>query len=157
MVQVEDKWWPGWSAVRWSWWECELIWEQKGKVELGGYEGCWEEMSERECHGKHHRAVTGLLLLPIMLKLMQMAILSSECCVCVCLQGFTLECYFIPGFFVNFKPIRLSCSVNCRIFDNIPGLYTLKCKKAVCDRVSSKVQPNILDVQKCLRDTVEFS
>lgn len=120
--------------------EKQPIWEQKGKVELGGYADVGSEMSEREMPWKASQwavAMTVLVLL-IMLKLMQMAILSSsECCVCVCLQGFTLECYFYP-WVPNLNRTRLeSCSVNCRIFDNIPGLYTLNARRQCVHRVPS--------------------
>lgn len=67
--------------------EKQPVWEQNLKGKLGGYDDVGSEMSEREKPWKASGwavAMTILVLL-IMLKLMQMAILfSSECCVCVC-------------------------------------------------------------------------
>ena len=113
--------------------EKQPIWEQNFKVELGGYDDVGSEMSEREMPWKASwwAVAMTILVLLIMLKLMQMAILfSSECsvcvcvcmCVCVCVQAFALE-YHIYPWVPNLNPTRLeSCSVNCRLFDSIPGL-----------------------------------
>lgn len=88
--------------------EKQPIWEQKGKVELGGYADVGSEMSEREMPWKASQwavAMTVLVLL-IMLKLMQMAILSSsECCVCVCVsKALHLNVTSIPGFLTSTIP-----------------------------------------------------
>lgn len=72
--------------------EKQPVWQQKGQVELGGYADVGSEMREREMPRKASGwavAVTILVLL-IMLKLMQMAILSSsECCMCVSARLYT--------------------------------------------------------------------
>ena len=138
--------------------EKQPVWQQKGKVELGGYADVGSEMREREMLWKASGwavAMTILVLL-IMLKLMQMAVLSSsECCVCVCvcLQAFTLECHFYP-WVPNLNHTRLErCSVKCRMFDNIPGLYTLNARRQYVHGVPSFQ----LDNQKCLQTLWNFS
>lgn len=61
-------------------------------MELGGYADVGSEMREREMPRKASgwAAAVTILVLLIMLKLMQMAILSSsECCMCVSARLYT--------------------------------------------------------------------
>lgn len=159
MVQVEDN--DGQARrYQWSWWEAAHL---GAEGESGARRICWcwewnewernamESITVGCCYDRscfaHHVKINadGYFILFWML------------CVCVCLQGFTLECHFYP-WVPNLNHTRLeSCSVNCRIFDNIPGLYTLNARRQCVHRVpSSKGTTKMSWQPKMSSDTVEF-
>ena len=80
-------------------------------------------------------AMTVLVLL-IMLEMMHMAILSSSVChlcvcVCVCVcacEPLRVSVTSVPGFPRLDTTMLENCSVNCRMFNNIPDLYTLNAR-----------------------------
>ena len=106
-------------------------------------------------------AMTVLVLL-IMFEIMQMAILSSSVChLCVCVCVCARECVCkplhlsvpsVPGFPRLDTTMLENCSVNCRMFNNIPDLYTLNARGQYVHVVHS----SSCDNQKCLQTSWQF-